>query len=211
MTFDKDGMAMRRAERMAEEAATDHGQRRVELEEYADRILRAAQSLHRRWNDQRAEHIDLQTSYEELEDERDALRSSLAACRKGNDEGTALLTAMTTERDEARERLRTLAVALRDLSPGPHPGPMDAEEYLPLVREELLRLAERGGDAMDECERLRAEAERLTASLGALTSAACALQEAAGEQHPIPRNLHTAVLRAIESALDVLAATKGGV
>lgn len=55
---------------------------------------------------------------------------------------------------------------------------------------------------------LGGQVERLLTTLEALTSAAQALQAAAGEQHPIPRRLHVEVLRVIENALDVIAATR---
>lgn len=38
------------------------------------------------------------------------------------------------------ERLRAIAEALRELSPGPHPGPMDAEDYVPLVAKHVAEL-----------------------------------------------------------------------
>lgn len=119
----------------------------------------------------------------EVAAERDAARSELNLIRSAaqislgvldplnakNEVQPGLLVSVARsavmERDAARSghaqgiaRLANIAAALRDLSPGPHPGPMDAEEYLPLVREEILRLAERAGDAMDECERLKASA-----------------------------------------------------
>jgi hypothetical protein len=41
---------------------------------------------------------------------------------------------------ELEQRLRTLAEALRELSPGPHHGPMHAEDYVPLVGNRLTAL-----------------------------------------------------------------------
>jgi|SRR6187549_2139429 len=41
---------------------------------------------------------------------------------------------------ELEQRLRTVAEALRELSPGPHPGPMNAEDYVPLVGNRLTAL-----------------------------------------------------------------------
>jgi hypothetical protein len=45
--------------------------------------------------------------------------------------------------ENLRKRLRNLAVALRDLSPGPHSKPMDAEEYIPLIKAALERKHDR--------------------------------------------------------------------
>jgi len=41
---------------------------------------------------------------------------------------------------ELEQRLRTVAEALLELSPGPHPGPMNAEEYVPLIGERIAEL-----------------------------------------------------------------------
>ena len=38
------------------------------------------------------------------------------------------------------ERVRALAEALRELSPGPHPEPMDAEDYVPLIARQIADL-----------------------------------------------------------------------
>lgn len=52
-------------------------------------------------------------------DERDSLRAEVAGLRV---------------------RLRNIAEDLRDLSPGPHPGPMNTEDYLPLIRGRMAAL-----------------------------------------------------------------------
>ena len=48
------------------------------------------------------------------------------------------------ERDEnnstLRGRLREVAYQLRALSPGPHTGPMDAEDYVPLIAKRVAEL-----------------------------------------------------------------------
>lgn len=49
---------------------------------------------------------------------------------------------VTLESENARlaARLRVIAEALRELSPGPHPGPMNAEDYVPLIAARVAEL-----------------------------------------------------------------------
>ncbi len=50
------------------------------------------------------------------------------------------LADLAKERDAARARLRLLAEGLRELSPGPHGGPMNAEEYVELIGGRIAEL-----------------------------------------------------------------------
>jgi len=96
---------------------------------------------------------DALTIVPKLLDERDALRAEnerlngVLAGRPSYDALEERIAKAERERDEAVAkrnshigRLANLAISLRDMSPGPHPGPMDAEQYVPLVRQRIAEL-----------------------------------------------------------------------
>jgi hypothetical protein len=68
------------------------------------------------------------------------LTVELCTVRGARDDAYAALENRNARVDELRNRLRATAEALRDISPGPHPGPMNADEYVPLITKRIRDL-----------------------------------------------------------------------
>ena len=64
----------------------------------------------------------------------DRLKDEVLVLRDRTAKAETAAASAEAERDALHSRLRSLASELRDISSGPHPGPMNAEDYLPLIR-----------------------------------------------------------------------------
>ena len=108
--------------------------------------------------------LELRAQLEEARRERDAMCRELSLARDS-------ASRLERERDQTRARLTNIAQWLRGVSPGPHDVPMDAEEYLPLVRDALA-------DARLSAEQGAKVAEALAAEKSALASRVAVLSAA---------------------------------
>jgi hypothetical protein len=160
-------------------------------------LVRDVECVTRERDEARAEVAQLKADQQAEQDGRLAIRARHSA--RESETMPAFVARVVEERDSLRaeverqrERTRRIAIALRELSPGPHPGPMNAEDYLPLVSGEIDRLRARlaavEGELGAAC--LKCSDGVLSALLGGMCGdCSRALAPAPAEPPPVCKNV----------------------